>query len=181
MRIFLVAGTTFSILFASGIISSQTNLLQSVYGQTDDYTIAVGIPGKDIAGVEGVGAVYIYNGTSGSLLRIINNPEGNISSQFGWFVTNADNKLMVGATHIKNVDNKIGAVYIFNGTSGSLLLSIWNPETGISVHDGKTKYLSTEFGNSIAIVTNKIAVGATGKNFTNVVGSGAVLSDDLGF
>lgn len=175
MRIFLLIRIISGIiLVAFGIVTSQTNLLQPVYAHTNDYNIAVGIPGKDISGVDGVGAVYIYNGTSGSLLRTINNPEGNISSQFGQFVTYAENKLVVGAPHIKNTENKIGAVYVYNGTSGSLLFTIRNPETSVSVYDGKTKYLSSEFGNSIAIVKDKLAVGAPAKNFTNVVGSGAV-------
>ena len=104
------------------LITAFNIFVQEGYAQaSNENNIAVGIAGKEVGGVNGVGVVYIYDGTSGHLLRIINSPESRFSGQFGEFITFSDNKLAVGASGVESDDHKIGAVYVFDATTGSLL------------------------------------------------------------
>ena len=154
------------------LVTGYTILVQEGYAQTSNQNnIAVGIAGKEVGGVNGVGVVNIYNGTSGQLLRIINSPESRFSGQFGEFIKFSDNKLAVGASGVENDDHRIGAVYVFDATTGSLLYTIKNPETNpyVSESGSPVQYLSASFGSSIAFVGNNIIVAAPGKTGVGAV------------
>jgi len=82
----------------------------------------------DDTGVSNAGTVYLINGTDGSLLLTINNPTPATSDYFGYSVatTNTGN-LLVGAFLDNTGAGDTGSVYLFDGTDGSLLLTINNP------------------------------------------------------
>jgi FG-GAP repeat len=111
--------------------------------------LAVGVPGKDIGGEDGianVGLVYLFSGRTGTLNRTLNHPDeggGEAGAAFGAAVANAGDidgdqvtDLLVGAPGE-------GHVFVFSGKTGDLLFDIASPFTeelhsfGAAVAGGK--------------------------------------------
>ena len=96
---------------------------------------AVGVPGKDIGGEEGianVGLVYIFSGKTGALLRTLNDPPrggAEAGAGFGSALANAGDVNGNGATDVFIGAPGEGRTYLFDGKSGALLLSILSPVT----------------------------------------------------
>jgi len=94
---------------------------------------AVGVPGKDIGGEEGianVGLVYIFSGKNGALLRTLNDPPrggGEAGAGFGSALANAGDVNGDGVTDVLVGAPGEGRVYLFDGKTGALLLSIVSP------------------------------------------------------
>ena len=120
-----------------------------------DNKIAVGIPGKDVKDVDFAGAVSIFDANTGLLVKTIKNPEPDGHDEFGKFITSDidNNRLLVGAHH-RNVDGNTsaGAVYLFDADTGSLALTIHNPDPDDDAY----------FGKSVLLADDKIVVGAPG-------------------
>jgi hypothetical protein len=103
------------------------------------------------------GKAYIYNVTTGQLVRTLNNPNPystSLTDQFGYSVAISGNYAIVSAY---NEDDSSGSdsgkVYIFNVTTGQLVHTLNNPNAyGTSVSDW--------FGASVAISGNYAIVGA---------------------
>jgi hypothetical protein len=81
------------------------------------------------------GAVFIFDGTTGTLLRRLNNPTSQGFAQFGFAAVLAsdmdgDGKadILVGAPDqdVNGVTN-VGQAFLFSGATGSLLLTLNNP------------------------------------------------------
>ena len=137
-----------------------------------DDRVAIGIPGKDVKGVDLAGTVSIFDANTGSLVKMIRNPEPDEHDQFGKFIVSDidNNRLLVGA-HTRNVDGKIsaGAVYLFDADTGSLALTIHNPDPDDDAY----------FGKSVLLAGDKIVVGAPG-NGTFEQGSVYIFDADTG-
>jgi len=94
---------------------------------------AVGVPGKDIGGEEGVanvGLTYIFSGKDGSLLRTLNDPPrggDEAGAAFGSAVANAGDIDSDGTSDIAVGAPGEGRVYVFSGKAGGLLYSIVSP------------------------------------------------------
>ena len=94
---------------------------------------AVGVPGKDIGGEEGianVGLVYIFSGKTGALLRTLNDPPrggDEAGAGFGSALANAGDTNGDGVTDILIGAPGEGRAYLFDGKTGALLLSIVSP------------------------------------------------------
>jgi FG-GAP repeat len=94
---------------------------------------AVGVPGKDIGGEDGianVGLVYIFSGKTGALLRTLNDPPrggAEAGAGFGSAIANAGDVNGDGVTDVFIGAPGEGRAYLFNGKSGALLLSIVSP------------------------------------------------------
>ena len=122
--------------------------------------ILVGAVGDD-TGAPDSGSVYLFDGTTGALLRTINNPNPAANDNFGFSVAAVGNNILVGASR----DNGgTGAAYLFDGTTGALLRTINNP----------TPALGDSFGFSVAAVGNNIVVGANLDDTTVIRDSGSV-------
>ena len=138
----------------------------------EDGKIAVGIPGKDVNGIDFAGAVSIFDANTGSLVKTIKNPEPDDHDEFGKFIVSDidNNRLLVGAHH-RNVDGKTsaGSVYLFDADTGSLALAIPNPDPDNDVY----------FGKSVLLAGDKIVVGAPG-NGTFEQGSVYIFDADSG-
>ena len=117
--------------------------------------ILVGTP-NDNTGADRTGSAYLFNGTDGSLLLTINNPVPEYLDLFGWSITDTINgNILVGAYGDNTGADSAGSVYLFDGTDGSLLLTINNP----------TPEENDSFGYSIASTTNgNILIGARSDN-----------------
>lgn len=94
---------------------------------------AVGVPGKDIGGEDGianVGLVYIFSGKTGALLRTLNDPPrggAEAGAAFGSAIANAGDVNGDGVTDVLIGAPGEGRAYLFNGKTGALLLSIVSP------------------------------------------------------
>lgn len=116
--LFVVAG-----LFA---FSGALLILNPAYGET----LAIGEIQKKVDGVNGVGVVNIFDMSTGSLIKTINNPERNVSGSFGTFILYHNDKIIISAPGQDNEHNQSkGAVYIMDGKTGSHLVTIKNPES----------------------------------------------------
>jgi hypothetical protein len=97
------------------------------------------------------GSVYLFDGTSGDILLTVPNPALGIGDEFGHSVASVGGNILVGAPHDPLFGGEIvGSVYLFDRTTGALLLTIPNP----------TPASGDFFGWSVAAVGANILVGA---------------------
>jgi hypothetical protein len=107
---------------------------------------AVGVPGHDVGGEEGVanvGTVYLFSGKTGALIRTLDDPPrggDEAGAAFGSALANAGDVNSDGVTDIVVGAPGEGRVHVFNGKTGALLYTIVGPETE----------LLTSFGAAVA-------------------------------
>ena len=105
------------------------------------------------SGVSSTGRVYVFNATTGALITAINNPSPNAVDLFGMAVDIDGNTVVVGAIQDGSDGNtgvKSGRAYVFNATTGALITALNNP----------TPHLNDNFGASVSIDGNYVAIGA---------------------
>ena len=89
----------------------------------------------------------------GDLLLPIANPTSLADSDFGAAVAGDGNNVIVGAPTAE-VGGEIGAVFLFDGTTGMRLTSIANPDPSTT----------TGFGSAVATVGSNILIGSPNDN-----------------
>ena len=122
------------------------------------------------------GVVYIFDVTTGTLLRTLLNPNvyGTAAGDdFGKTVAASGDYLIVGAGREDDAGgNSSGAAYIFNITDGTLLQTLTNPNPyGTSLND--------DFSVSVAIDGNYAVVGASSEDDAGGTESGKVYIFDV--
>ena len=133
-----------------------------------NYAVVGGYQEDSVAGGS-VGNAYIFNVTTGALLRTLNNPNaygtGN-TDNFGYSVAISGNYLIVGATEEDDAGGlSSGKAYIFNVTTGALLRTLNNP-SAFATGDGD------RFGSDVAISGDYAIVGATNEDDAGGLSSG---------
>ena len=123
--------------------------------------VVVGVHNEDDAGGIDSGKAYIFDVTTGSLLRTLHNPNAygtSANDYFGFSVAISGNRVVVGAYGEDDAGGTdSGKAYIFYATTGSLLHTLHNPNAyGTSDTDN--------FGTSVAISGNRVVVGAYGED-----------------
>ena len=112
---------------------------------------------EDDASGLGSGKAYIYNVTTGALLRTLDNPNAystSFNDQFGYSVAIDGNYAIVGAQIEDDASGIVsGKAYIFNVTTGTLLWTLNNP-------NAYSTSLGDQFGWSVAISGNYAIVSA---------------------
>jgi len=121
-----------------------------------NYTI-VGARLEDDAGGTSSGKAYIFNVTTGALLRTLDNPNAfdtSASDYFGYSVAISGNYAIVGAyLEDDSGGTSSGKAYIYNVTTGALVHTLDNPNAyGTSVSDN--------FGYSVGILGNYAIISA---------------------
>lgn len=111
--------------------------------------VLVGNPDDD-TGATNSGAVYLFDGASGTLLQIFLNPTPATSDSFGSSVAGVGGNVLVGAYGDDTGAPNTGAAYLFDGASGALLHTFLNPFP--DAEDG--------FGISVAAAGDNVLVGA---------------------
>ena len=87
----------------------------------------------DDVGAFNSGAAYLIDGNNGTLLRTLKSPIVTAYEQFGIAVASMPNgDVLVGASGVSGTGGSPGSVYLFDGTSGVLLLTLRNPTSGDS-------------------------------------------------
>jgi hypothetical protein len=117
---------------------------------------------RDDSGAPNSGSVYLFDATTGSLLRTINNPTPQSGDVFGKSVAISANSVVVGAIGDNTGAFDAGSAYLFDAVSGTLLNTFENP----------TPELGDFFGSSVSISGNNVLIGAAGVN-SGVDNSGA--------
>ncbi|MCI0694203.1 PKD domain-containing protein [candidate division KSB1 bacterium] len=117
--------------------------------------VLVGALFGDTPGTEdNIGAAYLYDGTAGGLPQIFLNPgpPPSASEQFGFSVAAFGSNILivVGAPFDNQGATAAGAAYLFDGSTGSLLQTIFNPTPGIG----------DQFGFAVAAAGNNLIIGA---------------------
>jgi FG-GAP repeat len=96
------------------------------------------------------GAVYVFNLSTGALIRKIAASDGNTGDMFGRCVALSGGKLVVGAS---NANGSVGAAYIFDLTSGLQLAKLIPSDMPAGA----------SFGISVAAEGNIALIGAQGR------------------
>jgi hypothetical protein len=126
-------------------------------------TVAVGAEGQNASGFAGAGQVYLFNATSGRLIRTLSSPTPQNDGVFGDAVAISGSTVVVGADN-ENASGYdfAGHVYVFNASTGAVLQTLTSPnarEVGL-------------FGFSVAVDGATALVGAIGENASGTVGAG---------
>ena len=102
---------------------------------------ATGVPGR-------AGAAYLYDGLTGKLLRTFHAPKTTSSEEFGVSVSLSGNKVLIGALRI--LDGRLGAGYLYDGSTGKLLQTFYDPKTD----------REDVFGRSVSLSDNKVLIAS---------------------
>ena len=131
----------------------------------------IGADDEDDAGGSSSGKAYIYDIPSKTLLHTLHNPNAyntSGSDQFGFSVAISGNYAIVGAHQEDDAGGlSSGKAYIFNVTTGALLHTLDNP-------NAYNTSGSDQFGFSVAISGDYLAVGARSERDIGGSGSGKV-------
>jgi hypothetical protein len=111
--------------------------------------IAVGAPGDDGAGPDS-GAVFVFNGSTGTLERTLRSPTPVANAGFGFAVGARGDDIIVGSPFGGGTHPDAGVAYLFNGVTGALRLTFTNAE---AANDDF-------FGAAVASQSGDILVGA---------------------
>lgn len=103
------------------------------------------------------GAAYLFDGTTGDLLKTFLNPRPTPHANFGFSIKDVSRNILVGAWWDHTRGAYAGAAYLFDGdpasrTFGRLLMSFENPSPS----------LRNLFGVCLGTVGRNILIGATG-------------------
>ncbi len=150
--VYLFDGTTGNLLLT---INNPTPAVEDRFGlsvattPTGDILIGAYL---DDTGATNAGSAYLFDGTTGNLLLTINNPTPAVDDWFSYSVaTTINGDLLVGGIWDDTGATNAGSAYLFDGTTGNLLLTINNP----------TPVVGDFFGDVVAVTSNgDILIGA---------------------
>ena len=117
----------------------------SVAGVGDN--VLVGAPGHYTSANDRGGA-YLFDGTTGALLKTFQSPMPIPRNRFGYSVAGVGNNVLVGAVRHVTGGYDGGAAYLFDGTTGALLHTFLSPNPAIGDY----------FARSVAGVGNNVLV-----------------------
>ena len=105
---------------------------------------------QDVANGIQAGVVFVFNATSGTLVRTIPDPTPDNINQFGRSITVNGNDIVIGAPGDSTAAINAGAIYRFDGSSFGLVQTVLDPNPG----------QQDSFGQSLFSIGGNILVGA---------------------
>jgi outer membrane protein assembly factor BamB len=120
----------------------------------------VGADAETVNGIRASGRVYVFNATTGSLLRTMVDPEAHPEGRFGFPTVFAGDQLLIGAANAE-----AGIVYVFNLETGNLTTTIVSPSPS---------NLYAQFGFSIVATHGRVYIGSPGETVNGQYSAGAV-------
>ena len=141
-------------------IDPSSGALQQTYSLADlntgfGYAVAalggdvlIGAP-FDSALADDAGAAYLFDASTGGLVRALPNPDPEVDEYFGWSVAEVAGAALIGAPYEQTIGVEAGAAYLIDPTTGGLLHTLL-PPTGSA---------GALFGWSAAGVGGTAAVG----------------------
>ena len=121
----------------------------------------------------GSGAAYLFDTTTGALLRTFLNPTPASSDNFGFAVALSDNRVIVSTINEDTAALTAGAAYLFDITTGALIYTFLNPTPELNNVFGN----NDNFGFSVALSATKALVGAPNENVNGFHNGAAYLYD----
>ncbi|WP_043996417.1 FG-GAP repeat protein, partial [Microcystis aeruginosa] len=82
---------------------------------------------QDDTGATDAGSAYLFNTTTGNLLKTFNNPAPASSDRFGYSVSLSGTLALIGAYQDDTGASNAGSAYLFDTTTGNLLKTFNNP------------------------------------------------------
>lgn len=111
--------------------------------------LVVGAYGTGSIPTSGSGSAYVFDVSTGALVRTLANPEPGTSDSFGWSVALSGNKAVVGARLDDQGGPDTGSAFVFDVTTGGVLAKLLDPTLARG-----------DFGSSVAIAGETVVVGA---------------------
>jgi outer membrane protein assembly factor BamB len=111
--------------------------------------VLVGAP-LDDAGAKDAGAAYLFDGKTGSLLRMFLNPTPASNDWFGVSLAGVGDRVLVGAFLDDTGAKDAGAAYLFDSKKGALLQTLQKPKPAAG----------DQFGVSVAALGDRLLIGA---------------------
>ena len=127
--------------------------------------VLIGDTGHTVSGYNSAGAAYLFDATTGALLRTFENPIpwAYEYDHFGISLYVSGDKVLIGVPYKNFSGHDAGSAYLFDATTGALLQIFWNPTP--SSYD--------YFGKSVFISGDKIWISAPGDD-TAAINAGSV-------
>ena len=122
---------------------------------------------RDNTGASDAGSAYLFDATTGALLHTFNNPTPAVDDHFGYSVSLAGDKALIGAIHDETGATNAGSAYLFDATTGALLHTFNNP----------TPAAYEDFGVSVSLSGDKALIGAFHDGFGATDDGSAYLFD----
>ena len=155
----LFNGNTGSLIFT---LLNPTPAISDAFGNavaTSGNDLVVAARLHDETGALNAGAVYLFSGATGVLLRTIANPAPAGGDQFGSAVAGIGSSgLILIGTHLNDPPTDAGSAYLFNGATGALIQTINNPNPANLDNFG---YSVAGIGNNVLIGTPNDDIGAS--------------------
>lgn len=146
-----------------GRVQAQCQTLYHTFGSptpssNDEFGYSVGIEGnnllvgshRDNTSATDAGIAFLFDATTGALLRSINNPTPDPGDFFGRSVAIFGSSILIGASHDDTVTTDSGSAYLFDATTGGLLHTFFDP----------TPNTDEYFGVSVALFGTRAVVGS---------------------
>lgn len=164
----IIANTT------SFIINNPTPASNETFGISVDVDGNTAIIGSH-ADPSGSGEAYIYNVTTGSLLRTIVNPFVASLDWFGHSVGISGNKAIIGAYGDDVGASSSGSAYIYDVTTGVRLHTLVNPQPTASDRFGESVAISGDYAIVGSRLDDPSGVDAAGSVYIFSTNTGALL------
>jgi hypothetical protein len=129
--------------------------------------VVVGAP-YDGTGTTIPGRAYVFDATSGALVRTLESGRNRTGEAFGQAVAIDGTRVLVGAPYDGTVASNAGAVYVFDLTSDGAPLRLVSPRDVTANH---------RFGSAVAILGANILVGAPFDDSAAPAGGAAFVFD----
>jgi outer membrane protein assembly factor BamB len=131
----------------------------------DGDSILVGEPASDADG-DRVGEAHLFDATTGAPRRTLNDPTVTGRDGFGTAVAVHGSRLLIGAPGDDTYGTNFGQAHLFDADSGVLLRTFDDPTVG----DGEG-----EFGQAVALDSDRVLVGEVGQAHLFDASTGALL------
>ena len=118
------------------------------------------------------GAAYIFNVTTGNLVKTLNSPNNSDSDTFGISSSIKGNYCVVGARGVNWASDRAGKAYVYKTESGD-----WSDATLLHTLNNPNDYGTTasdNFGTAVALNDSHILVGADQEDAAGVTSVGRV-------
>ncbi|MDJ0552278.1 PEP-CTERM sorting domain-containing protein [Microcystis sp.] len=129
-------------------------------------TALIGAP-YDSTGATGAGSAYLFDTTTGNLLKTFNNPTAEDFDYFGYSVSLSGTTALIGAYRDDTGATNAGSAYLFDTITGDLLKTFNNP----------TAEDFDYFGYSVSLSGTSALIGAPSDNTGATVAGSAYLFD----
>lgn len=114
----------------------------------DGNNIAIGATSDDTSGAD-VGQVYLFDATTGSLLRTFDDPTITTRDQFGTGIAIDGNNLLVSAAADDSNGTDVGQAHLFDITTGTLKYSFDDPNPTTSDNFGYLHSVALDGNNAL--------------------------------